>query len=79
MMEMQCMLQISSNRLLMAGHQDKMIDFNLQLAKETESVSLKKCIANVNFNFGFFFRFQLVNQVLPSYVCIIDLYALVIH
>lgn len=39
MQEMQCMLQMSPTRLLMGGHQDKLIDFNLNLCKETMSVS----------------------------------------
>ncbi|XP_049825022.1 PAN2-PAN3 deadenylation complex catalytic subunit PAN2 isoform X2 [Aethina tumida] len=40
MQEMQCMLQMSPTRLLMGGHQDKLIDFNLNLCKETMSVDV---------------------------------------
>lgn len=39
MSDMQCMLQVSPERLLMAGHQDKMLDFNLSHCKEQELVS----------------------------------------
>lgn len=39
MTEMQCMLQLSPSRLLMAGHQDKLIDFNMSVCKETSLVS----------------------------------------
>ncbi|KAJ8929829.1 hypothetical protein NQ314_017427 [Rhamnusium bicolor] len=35
MNEMQCILQMSPTRLLIGGHQDKLIDFNLSLCKET--------------------------------------------
>nr|XP_012143234.1 PREDICTED: PAB-dependent poly(A)-specific ribonuclease subunit PAN2 isoform X4 [Megachile rotundata] len=35
MVDMQCMLQISPTRLLMGGHQEKIIDFNLTRGKET--------------------------------------------
>lgn len=44
MVDMQCMLQISPTRLLMAGHQDKIIDFNLTRGKETGLVSFYKCL-----------------------------------
>lgn len=37
--DMQCMLQLSPERLLIAGHQDKMIDFNLSLCKESALVT----------------------------------------
>lgn len=40
MIDMQCMLQISPTRLLMGGHQEKIIDFNLTRGKETGLVSL---------------------------------------
>lgn len=40
MNDMQCMLQISPNRLLMGGHQDKIIDFNLTRGKETGLVRI---------------------------------------
>ncbi|KAL2715595.1 PAN2-PAN3 deadenylation complex catalytic subunit PAN2 isoform X1 [Vespula squamosa] len=35
MVDMQCMLQISPTRMLMGGHQEKLIDFNLTRGKET--------------------------------------------
>ncbi|KAJ8946329.1 hypothetical protein NQ318_004219 [Aromia moschata] len=35
MNEMQCMLQMSSSRFLIGGHQDKLIDFNLAVCKES--------------------------------------------
>lgn len=40
MNDMQCMLQISPTRLLMGGHQDKIIDFNLTRGKETGLVRI---------------------------------------
>ncbi|EFN73985.1 PAB-dependent poly(A)-specific ribonuclease subunit 2 [Camponotus floridanus] len=40
MNDMQCMLQISPTRLLMGGHQDKIIDFNLTRGKETGLVDV---------------------------------------
>ncbi|XP_018369968.1 PREDICTED: PAB-dependent poly(A)-specific ribonuclease subunit PAN2 isoform X3 [Trachymyrmex cornetzi] len=40
MNDMQCMLQISPARLLMGGHQDKIIDFNLTRGKETGLVDV---------------------------------------
>lgn len=40
MTEMQCMLQLSPTRLLLAGHQDKLIDFNMSVCKETNLVSV---------------------------------------
>lgn len=39
MQDMQCMLQISPTRLLLGGHQDKIIDFNLTRGKESGLVS----------------------------------------
>ncbi|XP_019760308.1 PAN2-PAN3 deadenylation complex catalytic subunit PAN2 isoform X1 [Dendroctonus ponderosae] len=36
MSEMQCMLQMSPTRLLIGGHRDKLIDFNLQICKENQ-------------------------------------------
>ncbi|KAF5293684.1 hypothetical protein FQA39_LY03169 [Lamprigera yunnana] len=38
--EMQCILQLSPSRFLLAGHQDKMIDFNIALCKETGLVNV---------------------------------------
>ncbi|KAL3273425.1 hypothetical protein HHI36_014869 [Cryptolaemus montrouzieri] len=38
--EMQCMLQISPTRLLLGGHQNKLIDFNLAMCRETASVDV---------------------------------------
>lgn len=43
MSEMQCMLQMSPTRILMGGHRDKLIDFNLQICKETQVVSCAVC------------------------------------
>lgn len=40
MNEMQCMLQISPTRLLIGGHQNKLIDLNLALCKETSVVDV---------------------------------------
>ena len=37
---MQCMLQISPTRLLMGGHQEKLIDFNLTRYTPTGLVSI---------------------------------------
>lgn len=39
MSDMQCMLQLGPDRLLIAGHQNKLIDFNLALYKESNVVS----------------------------------------
>lgn len=39
MNEMQCILQLSSSRFLLGGHQDKLVDFNLTTCKETTVVS----------------------------------------
>lgn len=39
MIDMQCMLQISPTRLLVGGHQEKILDFNLTRGKETGLVS----------------------------------------
>ncbi|XP_017771009.1 PREDICTED: PAB-dependent poly(A)-specific ribonuclease subunit PAN2 isoform X1 [Nicrophorus vespilloides] len=36
MTEMQCMLQLSPHRLLLGGHKDKLIDFNMAVCKETK-------------------------------------------
>lgn len=50
MNDMQCMLQISPNRLLMGGHQDKIIDFNLTRGKETGLVRIYLSIrCSINF------------------------------
>jgi PAB-dependent poly(A)-specific ribonuclease subunit 2 len=38
MEEMQCQLQISQDTLLMGGHQDKIIEFNLSQGQETNLV-----------------------------------------
>lgn len=38
MEEMQCQLQISRDTLLMGGHQDKVIEFNLSQGQETNLV-----------------------------------------
>ncbi|KRT85961.1 Peptidase [Oryctes borbonicus] len=40
MTEMQCMLQLSPSRLLLAGHQDKLIDFNMSMCKETNLIDV---------------------------------------
>lgn len=40
MIDMQCILQISPTRLLMGGHQDKLIDFELTRGKETGLVNV---------------------------------------
>ncbi|XP_020281533.1 PAB-dependent poly(A)-specific ribonuclease subunit PAN2 isoform X2 [Pseudomyrmex gracilis] len=40
MQDMQCMLQISPTRLLLGGHQDKIIDFNLTRGKESGLVDV---------------------------------------
>lgn len=42
MSEMQCMLQMSPTRILMGGHRDKLIDFNLQICKETQVIEVKE-------------------------------------
>jgi len=38
MEEMQCQLHISQDTLLMGGHQDKIIEFNLSQGQETKLV-----------------------------------------
>ncbi|XP_018323979.1 PAN2-PAN3 deadenylation complex catalytic subunit PAN2 isoform X2 [Agrilus planipennis] len=40
--EMQCMLQLSPSRLLMGGHQDKLIDFNISHCKETTLIDVRQ-------------------------------------
>ncbi|CAH1116888.1 unnamed protein product [Phaedon cochleariae] len=40
MNEMQCMLQMSSSRFIIGGHQDKLIDFNLTACKESMVIDL---------------------------------------
>lgn len=40
MNEMQCMLQIGASRLLIGGHLGKLIDFNIDLCKEMQVVSI---------------------------------------
>jgi hypothetical protein len=40
MEEMQCQLQISRDTLLMGGHQDKLIEFNLNQGQETNLVCI---------------------------------------
>lgn len=50
MIDMQCMLQISPTRLLMGGHQEKIIDFNLTRGKETGLVSLYILYINEKIN-----------------------------
>lgn len=39
MNEMQCILQMSPSRFLLGSHQEKLIDFNLSVGKETILVS----------------------------------------
>lgn len=53
MNDMQCMLQISPTRLLMGGHQDKIVDFNLTRGKETGLVRI----------------YQLDVKLIPSTIC----------
>ncbi|XP_060522024.1 PAN2-PAN3 deadenylation complex catalytic subunit PAN2 [Cylas formicarius] len=40
MNEMQCILPMSPSRLLIGGHRDKLIDFNLQVCKETQIINV---------------------------------------
>lgn len=40
MNDMQCMLQSSGSQLLMGGHQEKIIDFNLTRGKETGLINV---------------------------------------
>lgn len=42
MNDMQCMLQMSPNRLVVGGHQDDIIDLDLATMTETKSVSFVK-------------------------------------
>jgi PAB-dependent poly(A)-specific ribonuclease subunit 2 len=44
MEEMQCQLQISRDVLLMGGHQDKLIEFNLNQGQETNVVCISLTI-----------------------------------
>lgn len=46
MVDMQCMLQISPTRMLMGGHQEKLIDFNLTRGKETGLVRYSDIFIN---------------------------------
>lgn len=47
MTDMVCMLQMASNRLIMGGHQEVLIDFDLDTATET------KLVRKSNWNFAF--------------------------
>ncbi|XP_044758606.1 PAN2-PAN3 deadenylation complex catalytic subunit PAN2 [Coccinella septempunctata] len=38
--EMQCMLQVSPSRILMGGHQSKLIDFNIEYSRELTTVDV---------------------------------------
>lgn len=40
MINMQCMIQMAPDRIVMGGHQDELIDFNLTTATETKLVRL---------------------------------------
>ncbi|XP_076249943.1 PAN2-PAN3 deadenylation complex catalytic subunit PAN2 isoform X1 [Rhynchophorus ferrugineus] len=41
MTEMQCLLPMSNSRILIGGHKEKLIDFNLQICKETQVINVK--------------------------------------
>lgn len=40
MNEMQCLLPMSPTRVLIGGHRDKLVDFNLQVCKESQVISV---------------------------------------
>lgn len=40
MTDMQCQMEISNDTILIGGHQDKLVEFNLSQVKETNLVSL---------------------------------------
>lgn len=42
MTDMLCMLQMDSNRIIMGGHQEVLIDFDLSTATETKLVSFNQ-------------------------------------
>lgn len=50
MVDMLCMHQISSNRIVMGGNQDKIIDFDLTTATETKMVNIHKKKTSYIFN-----------------------------
>lgn len=52
MTDMVCMLQMASNRLIMGGHQEVLIDFDLATATETNLVSISNIDYSVDSLFG---------------------------
>lgn len=57
MTNMQCMIQMASDRIVMGGHQDELIDFDLTTATETKLVSLAALWCSSAWQFIHFFVF----------------------
>lgn len=49
MTNMQCMIQMAPNRIVMGGHQDELIDFDLTTATETKLVCVWFCSRTSSF------------------------------
>lgn len=65
MTDMLCMIQMAPNRLIMGGHQEVIIDFDLATATETKLVSFCFCADSIGFYWKFSFPFSFSITVVP--------------